>query len=481
MKTKRATLHLLSLLPGVALLSAACAANTADPSESGNGGEAAPAAGVAMGHIMPMPDGTRHGRAYDGKAGQANFTYRGGPVISNVKVFAVHWNSSVSNQSALGGFYGAITDSAYIDWLSEYDTPTQHIGRGKYIGAYVDSGAPSSSTISDAQIQSELKRLLNNKKIPAPDADTLYMMHFPPGVTISMQGMNSCQQFCAYHSSFRYGSANVYYGVMPDYGPSCNSCGGTSDKFQNTTVVASHEVVEAITDPNIGVANETNDEKQLGWYDDQKGEISDVCEGQSTTFAGYAVTKNYSNQVGACIATKSTSGGTGSGGGGTGGGGTGGGGTGGGGTGGGGTGGGGTGGGGTGSGGGSTCAHALCSAGGALTAACDPCATQICQTDPYCCSTAWDRQCVNEVSSVCNSTCSSGSGGGTTGSTGSTGSGGTTAPACSHGVCLTGGPLLSTCGPCTNAVCQAMPSCCTDGWDATCVSLSVSICGKHCQ
>jgi hypothetical protein len=52
------------------------------------------------------------------------------------------------------------------------------------------------------------------------------------------------------------------------------------------------------------------------------------------------------------------------------------------------------------------CAHPICSEGGKLTAACDPCAQQICAADAYCCSTAWDAQCVSEVASVCSQSCS---------------------------------------------------------------------------
>jgi hypothetical protein len=31
--------------------------------------------------------------------------------------------------------------------------------------------------------------------------------------------------------------------------------------------------------------------------------------------------------------------------------------------------------------------------------------TQICASDPYCCSTSWDSTCVSEVSTVCGLSC----------------------------------------------------------------------------
>src|SRR5205807_193474 len=69
----------------------------------------------------------------------AQLTYYGGPVLSSVKVHAVYWSAKVKYQTELDGFYKAITQSAYFDWLDEYDTPKQHIGRGQLAGAFVDT------------------------------------------------------------------------------------------------------------------------------------------------------------------------------------------------------------------------------------------------------------------------------------------------------------------------------------------------------
>jgi hypothetical protein len=239
----------------------------------------------------------------------------------------------------------------------------------------VDSDAPAGASFTDQQIQQEIGRLLGAGKLPAPDADTLYMVHFPAGVSITMDSNQSCQQFCAYHGTFQRGGADVFYGVMPDLSGACAACGGTPDKLQNTTIVSSHELAEAITDSAIGIANAQNDATQLAWYDDQNGEIGDVCQSETTVVSGWAVQKFYSMAAGKCASGKS--------------------------------------------------------------------------------------------------------GGHPTGP-GPSPSGGGQGAACTHGVCLTGAPLLSTCGPCTAQVCQADASCCTSGWTSACVSEAVALCGKHC-
>lgn len=116
------------------------------------------------------------------------------------------------------------------------------------------------------------------------------------------------------------------------------------------------------------------------------------------------------------------------------------------------------------------CAHAICATGAGLTAACDPCATQLCAQDPYCCSTSWDATCVGEVGSICGQSC-------------------TVAPpapdagasTCAHPICATGVPLETACEPCAATLCAQDPYCCAMSWDATCVGEVGSICGQACN
>jgi hypothetical protein len=118
-----------------------------------------------------------------------------------------------------------------------------------------------------------------------------------------------------------------------------------------------------------------------------------------------------------------------------------------------------------------SCAHAVCAAGAPLQASCDPCATTLCASDPYCCYAAWDATCVGEVASLCGKSCSAptppptSSGGGT----------------CGHALCAAGAGLVATCDPCATTLCAVDPYCCAVAWDATCVGEVASVCGKTCQ
>lgn len=258
-------------------------------------------------HLMPMQSEDGSHSTWTAPAG-AHLNYYGGPVLSNVKVVPVYWTSGVNFQAGIQSFYAGVTNSAYMDWLIEYNTPTQTIGRGTATASVIDPSPPAGTLITDAQIQAEITRLINAGTVAAPDPNTLYMMHFPPGITIKDSGGSlSCVQFCAYHGTYSRNGSYVYYGVLPDLGGACaGGCGG-STQYNNSTSVASHEMIEAVTDAAVGVA--ATIAAPLAWYDQTYGEIGDICNGQQGTVLGgdgvtYTVQQEFSNQANNCIVTK---------------------------------------------------------------------------------------------------------------------------------------------------------------------------------
>jgi hypothetical protein len=241
------------------------------------------------------------------KEGRAvkKLTYYGGPVLKNVNVVPVYWNSSVALQSNMNAFYSAVTAGQYMTFLSQYSTtsPAQTIGNGTRGTPFVDSNATAS--VTDAQVQARLNALFTAGTLPAPNNNNLYMVHFPAGMTITDSGgSKSCVVFCAYHGTYVRNSQNVYYGIIPDLGSGgCQNGCGTSTVANNTTSVASHEYAEAVTDPAVGLA--TVYAAPLAWYNSTYGEIGDMCNGQQSSAVlndglTYTVQKEWSNKTGAC-------------------------------------------------------------------------------------------------------------------------------------------------------------------------------------
>ena len=245
--------------------------------------------------------------------GAATMLYFGGPVISNVKVVAVFWGAGVpkTTRSQIGPYFQAISNSTYIDQLAQYSThltgvnghpgTNQTIGRGSFTGRFAITPVNQSKSLTDADVQTELKGQIAGGHLPAADLNTLYMIYFPANVTITLDGMKSCQSFGAYHeaTSSTVTPSNIFYGVMPD-------CGGS---FATITVVSSHEFAEAITDaiPTPG----THPAYPQAWNDANGSEIGDLCEGHDTTLTAathvYEVQEVFTNSTNACATGKFTS------------------------------------------------------------------------------------------------------------------------------------------------------------------------------
>jgi hypothetical protein len=217
-----------------------------------------------------------------------------GRVIANVKVIAVFWGSNVNSTvvSQIPSFYRLITGAVYMDWLEEYSINTIPIGRGSLGSTVTISPFNTSTSLSDGDIQNELRNQINSGRLPAPDVNTVYMLHFPPGFTISAFGETSCVQFCAYHEVFNFNGQSLVYGVLPDNSPGSGCTCGNSTQFANFTATASHELIESVTDPDLNA-----------WFDDNTGEeIADICQAFETVIPGTSSTAQlqWSNRHGAC-------------------------------------------------------------------------------------------------------------------------------------------------------------------------------------
>jgi hypothetical protein len=226
-------------------------------------------------------------------AAAAQITYRGGPLLRAVQVFTVFWGAGwqqkqqVQLAKQLNAFFDAVLKSALINQLKEYSVPGQSIGHGKHIGtATVVKPAPRKAT-TDASVRHLLQQeISSNTAFPQPSANTLYFVYLPPGVTVSMGGGRSCLNFCGYHDNI---SGRIFYAVMPFAG--CNGCSGGLSALDALTQTSSHELCEAITDPIPG----------QGWYDDQQGEIGDLCAWKSKKVGKYMVQQEWSQKSRKCV------------------------------------------------------------------------------------------------------------------------------------------------------------------------------------
>ena len=269
--------------------------------------------------------------------------YHGGKVISHVQVVLVGWGTLPTYlKTTAPGYFQKLVNSRFMDWHGEYDTvglkPTdfakngmgtsQRIGRGTVVATPIQitpktSGA-TGKTVDDTAIAAEIQAQIDAGVLPQPKVeadgtvDTIYFTFFPSTITISQGGANSCSAFCGYHGTFvNKTGKSVYYAVIPDMtAGACagGGCGGNSDQSYGET--NSHELSEAITDAEIGIAGDAP-VRPLAWYDDGSacsgkscGENGDICADPSVfpsasqidSSLGIPVQKIWSQRLYNCIA-----------------------------------------------------------------------------------------------------------------------------------------------------------------------------------
>ncbi|HEU5258879.1 MAG TPA: hypothetical protein VFU28_22990 [Vicinamibacterales bacterium] len=238
---------------------------------------------------------------YSASYGSGNLGNHGGPVISNAGFWALYWNSSVatSTQTSLGyttlaeqmhAFLNSFgNDTAYSSTIATDDfSVVQQYGAisstVRNYGYYVASERAKSS-ISDSGIRNFIAGVLNSGQVNV-DTSIIYGVYMPAGMKVTMTGGASCSTFCGYHGHFNYGGLDIRYAVFPYL--NCSACKLSNLSVADMiTIVASHEIREAVTDPQLNA-----------WYDDQGYEADDKCAWHNLyrmAEGGFMVQPEYSN------------------------------------------------------------------------------------------------------------------------------------------------------------------------------------------
>lgn len=326
--------------PAVLVAARPAAAAPADPAPATEAGRTV--AGPGRAGITPLQRAGAADLTDRAPTAEPHLSYYGGPVISNVDVvqvlfgdpggpasYPVETTRTAAQKPSVAHFLAEVVTSGHLTEMSEYDTTAtdvdgnpgtgQHIGAGTFQGPVaIDPPNPiaTATRIDDIDVQAVLDDNITSGALPAPQvdadghSDTLYMVMLPDGQRVCLSAQ-SCSLlapggFCGYHSSFRLAATGetVLYSVHPDMGSAASLCGGNGI-FDDTTAVLSHELIEAVTDPEIAFA--TTAGPPLAWYDLRPGyaEVTDICEDAyaDLTLDGhtYRVQQQWSNGRRACI------------------------------------------------------------------------------------------------------------------------------------------------------------------------------------
>ncbi len=174
----------------------------------------------------------------------------GGSVVSNAKVLSIFYNGATAAvlQSGISAFVNNFSNSdPGMKVITQYSKSGNAISASLVQSpAFVDN-KPAPRRISDSGIHSYLTGLFNAGSIPV-STNTIYGVYLPQGTTSTLGNARSCTSYCGYHSSYNYNGNTILYAVYPYLDCSgCTLSGKTVVDME--TIVTSHEVREAITDP----------------------------------------------------------------------------------------------------------------------------------------------------------------------------------------------------------------------------------------
>jgi hypothetical protein len=174
----------------------------------------------------------------------------GGAVVSNAAFQPIFYNAATA--AALQSGIDAMVNN-FSNTHPRMKVITQYIQTGNSITAslthvsdFVDN-QPAPRRISDSGVQSYLTGLFTAGRISASPS-TVYGVYLPQGTTSTLSQYRSCSSYCGYHSSYSHNGTTILYAVFP-YND-CNGCSLSGKSVVDmATIVTSHEIREAITDP----------------------------------------------------------------------------------------------------------------------------------------------------------------------------------------------------------------------------------------
>jgi len=101
-------------------------------------------------------------------AAAPKLTYRNGPLLTNVQVFAIFWGKAWQNAAnsplatQMNSFFDFILTSELLDQLSEYSVPGKTIGHGVRTGSANLITSEPGKSITDTAIQSMLQNEISS-------------------------------------------------------------------------------------------------------------------------------------------------------------------------------------------------------------------------------------------------------------------------------------------------------------------------------
>ena len=231
--------------------------------------------------------------------GGSSLTYYGGPTLGSATMYNIYVNNTASYWGDPGSFLTNWNSggSATFEHLLDQYTKTTALNRYPY-GGGIQVSYNTSGQLGDQDMYNIIHPVAAQY---GTGYTHVYHVYFMQGVQQCSTVAGGCYAvsggYCAYHSSVNFSDIGHTIYSFEGY-QNISGCNSPSGKVADSTdSTMSHEMYEAITDPDVN--NGT-----LGWYNRSKGEIGDICRTNYGNVAlngtTYDIQKEWSNKYRAC-------------------------------------------------------------------------------------------------------------------------------------------------------------------------------------
>jgi hypothetical protein len=215
------------------------------------------------------------------------FVDHGGPILHAAQVYVLYWGSAWTDTSSYSPTPGQITIAIqsmvagpYLRGLAQY----RAIGPAVLQGASVVTTSQPHSGFTDDDVSDFLDAQLDARVVPGPgpDDEALYIVVVPVNITPTTRDGSD---LIGEHYYYKRHGQRIRFAWTADSGG-----------LTNATRAISHELVEAVTDPDgdalRGVSGTC---RQSGWC-----EIADICSGIGV-IDDIAVSPYWSDRAHSCV------------------------------------------------------------------------------------------------------------------------------------------------------------------------------------
>jgi len=221
----------------------------------------------------------------------------GGPKLTAVRVVTVSFsNDDPALVASLESFDDSITSTAWWSAVaSEYGVGAGAGGGHVVLPMAASSAYTDSVRGGDSSVRQLIGSSVASGALPAPDAQSLYVLYFPSGTLLQLDGVSACAPGggTGWHDTVTVTApeAGVPIGAAYAVLPRCQSDLG------GMTLAASHEIVESATDPSPenAPAAQMTDPAWLSFGP----EVADVCMAVETNLSasdsGFLLQRSWSN------------------------------------------------------------------------------------------------------------------------------------------------------------------------------------------